>query len=361
MTGQIGAYDVGFLTMKTESTQTARSNTYTVGRVKQNLLRNSWVGGLVTNRHSTLDGDYNRVYGADAHFQFFNRLELDTYIMGSNTRGLNGRNQARKFGAEWRDEELTIEGRYHTVQPNFNPEVGFVRRPNGTEYTGRFFWNPIIESSDSIRNLTFGTDVEYWESGTTGEIETRIETLELGVRFQNSASINFSVRENFERLNDVFRISRNVTIPAGDYGYRAYQVRASTDPTEKITGGGSIDWGEFWDGNRESFSGNVTLRPNYRINLRFDYRRNQVDLADGSFTTDLLGMRFVYAFSPRAFFNAFIQYNSDRNEVSSNLRFNIIHRPLSDLFVVYNDRRSSTHGQVLDRALIVKFTNLFDF
>ena len=95
--------------------------------------------------------------------------------------------------------------------------------------------------------------------------------------------------------------------------------------------------------------------------VRFDYRRNQVDLANGSFTTDLLGMRFVYAFNPRAFFNAFVQYNSDRNEVSSNLRFNIIHRPLSDLFVVYNDRRSSNNGQVLDRTLIVKFTNLFDF
>ena len=167
VTGQVGRYDVGFLTMKTESTGTTPSNTYTVGRVKQNLLENSWVGGLVTNRDSTLVGDYNRVYGADAHFRFFNRLDLDAYIMGSATPGLDGKNQARKFAAEWRDEELVIEGGYHTVQANFNPELGFVRRSNLTQYTGTFSWNPIIESSNSIRNLIFGTELEYDESGTT--------------------------------------------------------------------------------------------------------------------------------------------------------------------------------------------------
>ena len=77
--------------------------------------------------------------------------------------------------------------------------------------------------------------------------------------------------------------------------------------------------------------------------------------------TDLVGMRFVYGFTPRAFFNAFVQYNADRNELSSNIRFHLIHHPLSDLFIVYNDRRDTERGDLVDRALIVKFTNLFNF
>ena len=60
VTGQIGRYDVGVLTMKTESTATTPSNTYTVGRVKQNLLTNSWIGALVTNRDSTVAGDHEQ-------------------------------------------------------------------------------------------------------------------------------------------------------------------------------------------------------------------------------------------------------------------------------------------------------------
>ena len=38
-----------------------------------------------------------------------------------------------------------------------------------------------------------------------------------------------------------------------------------------------------------------------------------------------------------------------------------MHRPLSDLFVVYNENRSGLTGDLLDRSIIVKFNYLFDF
>jgi predicted extracellular nuclease len=39
----------------------------------------------------------------------------------------------------------------------------------------------------------------------------------------------------------------------------------------------------------------------------------------------------------------------------------ITHHPLSDLYLVYNDRRDTTSGQLLERAFIIKLTNLFNF
>ena len=60
------------------------------------------------------------------------------------------------------------------------------------------------------------------------------------------------------------------------------------------------------------------------------------------------------------FLNALIQYNNVTDQWASNIRFNLIHRPLSDLFIVYNDLRDDS-GAVIDRALIAKFTYLFDF
>ncbi len=74
-----------------------------------------------------------------------------------------------------------------------------------------------------------------------------------------------------------------------------------------------------------------------------------------------MGARFLYAFSPRAFLNAFVQYNADTRQVSSNVRFNIIHHPLSDLFLVYNELRDTHNGQLLQRGLVFKLTNLFNF
>jgi hypothetical protein len=51
-----------------------------------------------------------------------------------------------------------------------------------------------------------------------------------------------------------------------------------------------------------------------------------------------------------------VQYNSDTRQISSNVRFNIIHRPLSDFFIVSNERRDSATRDVLNRAVIAKGT-----
>ncbi|OFW09274.1 MAG: hypothetical protein A3H27_03700 [Acidobacteria bacterium RIFCSPLOWO2_02_FULL_59_13] len=91
-----------------------------------------------------------------------------------------------------------------------------------------------------------------------------------------------------------------------------------------------------------------------------DYERNNIQLREGSFATDLVTMRVAYSFNPRMFLNALIQYNSDTNQVSSNIRFRLIHRPLSDLFIVYNEQRDNQRD-LTDRTITLKYTYLFDF
>ena len=71
-------------------------------------------------------------------------------------------------------------------------------------------------------------------------------------------------------------------------------------------------------------------------------------------------VRWDYSFNTRMFLDGLIQYNSTVNEISSNIRFNLIYKPLSDFFLVYNERRSTT-GEVIERVLIAKLTYVFDF
>ena len=152
VSGKLNEYDVGFLEMKTEQQGATPSNNYLVGRIRRNLLGSSWIGGLVTSRDSTVSGDYNRVYGADAHFQFRSRLEFDAYLLQSDTPGKSGSSQARRFQSAWRDDELMIGGEYNEVQPNFNPEARLctppescaVRRRSGMEAS------PSRESHDPL-------------------------------------------------------------------------------------------------------------------------------------------------------------------------------------------------------------------
>ena len=361
VTGQLGRYDLGFLAMKTERKDLLPSNNYFVGRVKRNLMTNSWLGAILTNRNSTAEGDYNRVYGADLHLQFYNRLDINSHIIRSDTPQLRDNNQARQFQVAWRDDEVVAVTGYSEIQTHFNPEVGFVRRKNHTRYNGDFSWNPLIESSALLRGFVVRTRLDYFENGTTNQIETRETALDLGVRFEDGGAIDFGLLQTFDRLTDPFRIRNDLTIPEGDYRYLGYTARFSTNPGRKLSGNGRVDWGEFWSGRRRSLTGGLTWRPDYHLRIGLNYTRNQVNLANGQFTTDLLGARFLYAINATTSLNAFFQYNADTGQVSSNIRFNVIHNPLSDFFLVYNDLRDSHNGQILQRAVIVKFTNLFNF
>ena len=74
---------------------------------------------------------------------------------------------------------------------------------------------------------------------------------------------------------------------------------------------------------------------------------------------DLLTGRVNYFFNTKVFVNALVQYNTDAQQWSSNVRLNIIHRPLSDIFLVYNERQDSRTGDLISRAVIAKMTYLF--
>ena len=359
VSGSAGNYSLGFLTMKTDDEGSTPANVYTVGRVRRNFLSNSWVGGLVTNRDSTLAGDYNRVYGLDTHVEV-SRLHFDSFILNSDTPGRTGPSKARKFQTAWRDDELTISADYNNIQPDFNPEVGFVRRGDLTQYAGEFYWNPLIRSGDLVRNFRLGGNLDYSEAASTGTLETRNPQLVLGVQFQNNASITFNLDNTFDRLTENSEIL-GIPIAAGDYRYRSYSLNTSTNRSKRISGNANVNWGEFWNGDRKSFSGGLTLKPNYHWNIDFNYSHNRVSLTEGNTTAKLLSTRLLYAFTPRAFLNAFVQYNAATHQVSSNIRFNLTHHPLSDLYLVYNDLRDTNSGELLQRAFVVKLTNLFNF
>jgi hypothetical protein len=369
LSGKLGQYDIGFLSMKTDSLLEpgqpghTPSNNFVVGRVKRNLFRNSWVGTLVTHRDSTVDGDFNRVYGTDAHFQFFQKLDLDSYILKSNTPNRAGQDLARRFQTAWRDDEITIGAEYNQVQPNFNPEVGFVRRANVSQYAGDLAWRPLFEDSDVIRNLSFTFNLDYFGGAGSGKVETRTQDAGFGVSFDNNSSVNFTVSRTFDRLLTPFGIRSNASIPAGDYNYRRYSANFSTSPSRMISGNGNTSWGEFWNGHSKSFGGGTVMKFNRHLGVDMNYSRNEVELPvpNGRFTTNLMSTRAVYAFTARAFLNAFVQYNADTHQLSSNIRFNIAHRPLSDIFLVYNDRRDLRTDRLQERAFIIKVTNLFNF
>jgi hypothetical protein len=124
---------------------------------------------------------------------------------------------------------------------------------------------------------------------------------------------------------------------------------------------GRFDVGGFYDGEKESYTVGAAVRLHGRLTASITESRNLIRLRAGQYTTDLITARIEYGFSTIAFANALLQSNTDAREWTSNLRCNVIHHRLSDLFLVFNERRDSTTGGLLDRALVAKMTYMMAF
>ena len=359
LSGKRGAYDIGLLGMRTRREGDTPADTFFVGRVRRTFRGQSTVGAFITSRDSRVSE--NRLYGVDAFLRFFEKLELSSYLMRTDTPSLKGHDQARRFGAAWRDDDWTAIAEYEQVQPHFNPEVGFVRRSDTGHYSTDVAWRPRPAAGGPIRNYLLGGTTDYYGASDTGALQTRQESINAGLSLQSGASLTVTATNTFDRLDVPFEIRRGVVIPVGDYEYASLGAAYSSDQSRRFAGSANLTTGEFWSGHSTSVSGVLTLKPDYHLNVGLTYSRSDVRLPEGDFVTTLAGVRLLYGFTSKVFLHSFLQYNATTHQFSTNTRFNIIHRPLSDLFVVYNERRNTTSGALLDRGLVVKLTNLFDF
>jgi hypothetical protein len=105
----------------------------------------------------------------------------------------------------------------------------------------------------------------------------------------------------------------------------------------------------------------VRFRPSSRLNTELTLSYDDVDLANGAFTAVVSRLRVGYALSTRAFADAFVQYNSVDHRIATNVRFNFIHRPLSDIFVVFTEDRPTLSNTDSNRVLSIKYTHLLPF
>jgi hypothetical protein len=359
MSGSLGKYRVGVLTLQADDSQAISSTNFSVARVRRDIFRNSDIGAVFINKQ--VDGGYfNRTYGVDANFKFLTYLNISSFLLKTDTTGISGDEAAADISVGWFDRFWEIETQYLTIDDNFNPEVGFAPRRGIRKSRGRLGLHPRPgERMPSIREFRPTLEVDYITDQENLLVTRNLQT-SFAIEFQNSSTLWMGREARFERLDEPFEIRPNQMIPVGDYDFNEYRIYFGSDRSRLFSVELRAGTGEFWNGDRDTYQTRFLFQPGYQFAADVSWNHASVTLPSGDFDTDLLTTRLRYSFSTRMFLNALIQYNSTLEEISSNLRFNFIYKPLSDIFLVYNERRSST-GEVLERALVAKFTYLFDF
>jgi hypothetical protein len=367
VTGRIGRYNIGLIDIDTsdESTLNVPSTNFSVVRIKRDLLRRSSIGLLATGRREGAGGlGNNAAYGVDGTFSFFSNVNINTYWARTQAFGTSRADDSYRAQLDYAGDRYGAQLEHLKVGRDFNPGVGYVRRPDMVRNFAQLRFSPRPQRSRTVRKYSWIGGVSLIENGA-GQLESREQSAEFDVDFQNADRFVAEYTGSYELLRAPFRIAPRVTLPVGGYDFDNMRLQFNRSGQHRVAGNLSVEYGTFYNGHRTAaglsggrvnFSSRVSAEPTYSI--------NHVELVQGAFTTHLAGARLTWTQTPLMFTSALLQYNSSTHTTSANVRLRWEYRPGSELFVVYNeDRDALVRGfpDLTNRAFIVKVNRLLRF
>jgi len=360
LTGRVGQQTVGFLTSLTDELEGLVSReSFTVARVKRDVGENHYLGVMVTDRRSS--GVANTAVGMDGSFYLTPSLNVRGWAARTFTRGKGGDDLALALTWDYTADLWGWMAQYLQVGPDVEVGSGFVQRTDVRRadlHLRRSFrpqW-PNVRKVD----LRMGTNVL---TGVDGDLQDYEVGPTLSVDFQSGDQVSASVQKGEARPDDGFDVAGRLHVPPGAYDATTRSFRMSTGAHRPVVFSGDLRSAEFYGGTLRAGGGSLAVAPNPRVSAELGFSRNRVEIPSGAFTADLLSLRAGYAFSTRLITNLLVQHNSLDGDISTNLRVSFIHRPGSDLFLVFTEDREQDGGdwRATDRGMVVKLTYLKRF
>jgi hypothetical protein len=359
VSGKVQDTNIGFLTMFTDdhSEIGIEKNNFTVARVNHQLGQRSSIGGLIVNRQSMdTSENYNRTYAVDGKWGLGKKATISGYYAKTETPGMELNEQSFKILGTYEWNGLRGTAGYSEVGEGFNPEVGFLLRSA--------FRKPEVSLLKQVRmNGKLGlmewrphfSYRSYWNYDNF--LETSYLHVDNHWVWINGLEIHTGINFTTEGVVTPFQLS-DVLVPAGTYHHREAQLVLMSNPSKPFYVNLRSVMGGSFGGRRYLNTGILGIRIGDKFSSEYSLALNDVRLPSGDFLAKVFASRLSYSFTPRYNLQSFIQYNSEFELWSLNIRFSILEQANTGLFVVYND--IYTFGNVNNRGLTIKYTHVFD-
>lgn len=340
--GKVGKNNIGFLNIQEAKIDTISSTNNTVFRYKRDIGKQSSIGGIFTNvvnsQHS------NQVFGVDASYQTSEFLKnKNLTVSGKITTSMENFTPQKNaltyrlfvdFPNDLIDNFMAIG----SMQKNFNPELGYIRRTNYDSYSWYFRLTPRWFSKFGVKKMVLKPwGFSVYRTHSTGKLESfSNETRPIGAVFKSGERFEINFKQNFDRLDNNFDITDNISIPTGKYMMYRYELQFETYHSRKIWMALLYNFGSFYTGNIKTLENELGVNFNKHLNLNGTYSWNMVDLPQGNIITHEFTSYVNYAFTTKLNFSLFAQYNSLEEIMNYNVRLHWIPEIGSDFYFVYN-------------------------
>lgn len=366
-TGKARGVNIGFLNMQTEEVGELAANNFSAARVSKDLSNRSSIGAIAVNRLGTGDkaGDdnWNRTFGVDGRVGIHEAITVSGFAARTQTPGATESEHAFSTAFDFRTRKYETQLSYAEVGEDFDPQVGFLERLDGYRQVGtalrRHVRTPFL-SKLGVREWEPHASYEsYW--GFDGLQETATLHVDSRLDFENGYTIgSTALNVQYEGLREPFEVYPGVFVPAGEYRSPYLLAMGNTDRRKWLSASMSANIGGFLSGQQVSLAPQINIRQEGRLTSSLRWARNDIDLPQGNFVTNLVTARLTYNFSTLINASTLIQYNDRTNRWSTNLRFNWLRTGANGFYVVYNDTERFNGLGPVNRTFIIKYSHLFD-
>ncbi len=365
VTGRVGAVTVGALQIFTDRATTQGAMSYSVLRLQHQLAARSRIGVIAIQRTATAkSGDWNRVAGVDGRIGIHDAWTIDWWGAASATPGPDRDASAYSARLAYQTGSWNNLARIIQVGRDFDPEVGFLNRPNGYRFCeSTVMWIKRYPGSTWLKEWHphVGYRGYYGLDGFRQEDRIHLDITEWSLA--SGAMVGPEVNIEHQGLQQPFAIARNVTLPVGSYQYTSLGFDFGTNPSAPFSVLLRADVGGFYNGTRRGGSVTLSARRGSSVSASLLTEYNDVRLDQGSFTRVVIAPRVAYFFTPRIMFQTLVQYSNQVDAWTANARFGWLGTAGTGLFVVFNEGQEADGffqwRRPQSRSLIVKYTRQF--
>jgi hypothetical protein len=367
LSGRVGKWSLGALNIASEADATAKAarTDFTVLRVRRDILRRSAIGVMVGNRSASIVAPgSNQLFGVDGSFAFFQNVYITGYLAKTATPTWSTDQTSYRTNFNYGSDRYGLLLDRVVVDPNFNPEIGFLARQNFRRNYSSFRFSPRPARNRVVRSLIYQGGYNY-ETDDRNRLESREAQADFRLEFQNSDILSIEGFRNYELLRKPLQLGSTVRVPAGTYGFSHFRTAWAPGQQHRLSGTAAFDVGEFYDGTKRTLSMNARYGFTTQLGVEPNISLNWIGRAGTKALIRATGARTTFTMTPRMFVAALIQYASSTNTFSTNFRFRWEYQPGSELFVVYTDGHDTLlptgRSSLQNRGIVVKANRLFRF
>jgi len=301
LTGKSGKTTIGLLNMQTRRTSygaddektTIPSTNFGVLRLKRDIFTRSSVGMILTNKVVSQNSRNNQVYGLDSRLALTPTLSFNTLIAGTHTSDEdNSQSSMGNFSLDYRSDRYRASLSYLDVEPNFNAEMGFVRRTDIRLTSGSFSFTPRSRRFAAVRKFSYSIRASYL-SNHRQKLYDRNIGLSYSIEFQSSARFSLNLEKKYEFLPYNWEMRPGIEIPEKVYQGYSFFSWLSTNPSKPISGQVMLSIADYYSGTRGSLGGGLNFNRLKRFRLESNFQLNHIQLPGAQFNTLTLSNRLV--------------------------------------------------------------------